>query len=63
MAKQSESSIIEVDTIKETTQKLIECMNEVQQIHLQGEANRKAIEDQLKQCSETLWQNIQKSTW
>lgn len=63
MAKQSESSIIEVETIKETTQKLIECMNEVQQIHKQGEANRKAIEEQLKQCSETLWQNIQKSTW
>ena len=63
MAKQSESSIIEVDTIKETTQKLIECMTEVQQIHLQGESNRKAIEEQLKQCSETLWQNIQRSTW
>lgn len=63
MAKQSESSIIEVDTIKETTQQLVQCMNEVQQIHLQGEANRKAIEEQLRQCSETLWQNIQKSTW
>lgn len=63
MARQSESSIIEIETIQDTTQKLVECMNEVQQIRIEGERSRKNIEEQLKQCSEALWKNIQNSTW
>lgn len=47
VAKENERSIIDIETLRTTTQQLIETIREVKEIHEQGAIQRKAAEDEL----------------
>lgn len=47
VAKENERSIIDIETLRTTTQQLIETIREVKEIHEQGAIKRKAAEDEL----------------
>lgn len=47
VAKESERSVVDVETLRETTVKLIDTLNEIQNIHKEASNNRKMIESDL----------------
>ena len=47
MAKESERGIVDIETLKETNQKLIETIDEVMNIQKDGREKRKAAEVEL----------------
>lgn len=46
-AQENERSVVDIETLRETTQKLIETLIEVQSIHVEAERNRKAAEQEI----------------
>ena len=47
VAEENERGIVDIDTLKETTQQLIETIREVKRIHDEGSAKRKAAEEEI----------------
>lgn len=58
VAKANEQQVISLDTLRDTTAKLIETVTEVKRIHDEGNKNRQAIESSLKEYSEQLMNAI-----
>lgn len=54
VARASEESVIKLDTLKDTTQELIETINEVKNIHDKGAAERKEYESHLRDFARQL---------
>ena len=54
VARASEDSVIKLDTLKDTTQELIETINEVKNIHDKGAAERKEYESHLRDFARQL---------
>ncbi len=48
VARENERSVVDIETLKDTTQKLIETVKEVKQIHEEGTTRRKAAEEEIK---------------
>ena len=54
VARASEEAVIKLDTLKDTTQELIETINEVKNIHDKGAAERKEYESHLRDFARQL---------
>ena len=61
VARANEQTIVSVETLRETTSSLINTLNEVKQIQLQGAQNRLALDGELKNLEQTLKNQMQKS--
>ena len=57
-AKEAERSIVSIDTLKDTNQKLIETLDEVMQIQTEGRNQRKAAEAELGRIEGELKQKL-----
>ena len=53
-AKESERSIVDIETLKETNKQLLETMDEVQKIHQEGAITRRKAEEELDQIDKDL---------
>lgn len=58
VAKANEESVVSADTLRKTTQTLIDTMNEYKRIHDEGEQKRNEINETLKELSEKLSSEI-----
>jgi len=58
VAKENEKTVVSIDTLKRTTQSLIETLNEVKQIHDQGTQNRKLLNTELQTLETELRKNV-----
>ena len=58
VAKANEESVVSADTLRKTTQTLIDTMNEYKRIHDEGERKRNEINETLKELSEKLSNEI-----
>ena len=54
VATANEESIVTIDTLKETTQTLIETIKEVRNIHEKGAQNRKELEHHLTEFGKSI---------
>lgn len=62
VAKANEESVVSIDTLKKTTQTLIDTMNEYKRIHDDGNKNRAEINESLKELSEQLAREVEKNS-
>jgi uncharacterized protein YaaN involved in tellurite resistance len=58
VARENEKTVVSIDTLKRTTQSLIETLNEVKQIHEQGTENRKQLNTELQTLETELKKNV-----
>lgn len=58
VAKENENTIVSLDTLKSTTQSLIETLNEVKQIHQKGTETRRELDSGLQQLETELRKNV-----
>lgn len=58
VAKENENTIVSLDTLKTTTQSLIETLNEVKQIHQKGAETRRELDSGLQQLESELRKNV-----
>ena len=58
VARENERSIVDIETLRTTTQNLIETIREVKQIHEEGAAKRKAAEEELVKIETELNTNM-----
>ncbi|MES2809951.1 MAG: toxic anion resistance protein [Bacteroidota bacterium] len=58
VARENEKTVVSIDTLKRTTQSLIETLNEVKQIHDQGTENRKQLNTELQTLETELKKNV-----
>lgn len=58
VARESENTVVSIDTLKRTTQSLIETLNEVKRIHEQGTENRKQLNTELQTLETELRKNV-----
>lgn len=58
VAKENEKTVVSIDTLKRTTQSLIETLNEVKQIHEAGAQSRRVLDGELKTLEEELKKNV-----
>ncbi|MBS7564977.1 toxic anion resistance protein [Mucilaginibacter sp. Bleaf8] len=58
VARENEKTVVSIDTLKRTTQSLIETLNEVKQIHEQGTQNRKVLNTELQNLETELKKNV-----
>lgn len=58
VARENENTIVSLDTLKMTTQSLIETLNEVKQIHEKGTQTRRELDSGLQQLETELKKNI-----
>lgn len=61
VARESERSVVDVETLRETTSKLIETLNEIKSIHLEASNNRKMTENELFKIEKQLETTMQKA--
>lgn len=54
VAKENERSVVDIDTLKHTTEQLIQTVREVKQIHEEGAANRKRAEEEILKIEKEL---------
>lgn len=59
VAKENERSVIDTETLKETTQKLIDTIKEVKQIHESGAAKRRETENEILRIEKELETSMQ----
>lgn len=59
VAKENERSVIDIETLKETTQKLIDTIKEVKQIHESGTAKRRETENEIIRIERELETSMQ----
>jgi len=58
VAKENEKTVVSIDTLKRTTQSLIETLNEVKRIHEEGAQSRRALDGDLKNLEAELKKNV-----
>ncbi|WP_316839608.1 toxic anion resistance protein [Pedobacter gandavensis] len=58
VAKENEKTVVSLDTLKMTTQSLIETLNEVKKIHEEGEKSRRVLDGELKTLETELKKNV-----
>jgi uncharacterized protein YaaN involved in tellurite resistance len=58
VARENEKTVVSLDTLKKTTQSLIETLNEVKQIHEQGTQNRRVLNGELQKLETELRKNV-----
>jgi uncharacterized protein YaaN involved in tellurite resistance len=58
VAKENERTVVSIDTLKNTTQTLIETLTEVKRIHDEGTANRKVLNSELQNLETELRKNV-----
>ena len=58
VARENENTIVSLDTLKSTTQSLIETLNEVKQIHQKGTETRRELDSGLQQLETELRKNV-----
>jgi uncharacterized protein YaaN involved in tellurite resistance len=58
VAKENEKTVVSLDTLKQTTQSLIETLNEVKRIHDEGAQNRKVLNGELQNLETELRKNV-----
>ncbi len=58
MARENEKTVVSLDTLKKTTQSLIETLNEVKRIHEEGTQNRKVLSTELQNLETELKKNV-----
>lgn len=58
VARENEKTVVSIDTLKRTTQSLIETLNEVKRIHDEGTQNRKALNTELQNLETELRKNV-----
>lgn len=58
VAKENEKTVVSIDTLKRTTQSLIETLHEVKRIHDQGAENRKVLNGELQNLETELKENV-----
>ncbi|WP_233268789.1 toxic anion resistance protein [Mucilaginibacter lacusdianchii] len=58
VARENEKTVVSIDTLKRTTQSLIETLNEVKQIHEQGAQNRKTLNTELQNLETELKKTV-----
>lgn len=58
VARENEKTVVSLDTLKTTTQSLIETLNEVKKIHDEGAENRKVLNTELKNLETELRKNV-----
>jgi len=58
VAKENEKTVVSIDTLKRTTQSLIETLNEVKRIHEEGAQNRKVLNTELQTLETELKKNV-----
>lgn len=54
VARETERGVVEIETLRETTSKLIETINEVKKIHEEGAMKRKQAEEEILKIESTL---------
>ncbi|MEN9918579.1 MAG: hypothetical protein RL662_1015 [Bacteroidota bacterium] len=59
VAKENESTVISLDTLKKTTQSLISTLDEVKRIHEEGMRNRQVLDKELHTLETELRKNVQ----
>jgi uncharacterized protein YaaN involved in tellurite resistance len=58
VARENEKTVVSIDTLKRTTQSLIETLNEVKRIHEEGTKNRQALNTELQSLETELKKNV-----
>lgn len=58
VAQANEKAVVSTETLKETTTKLIDTLNEVKRIHQEGAANRKKLDQDLQQLETQLKDSV-----
>lgn len=58
VARENEKTVVSLDTLKRTTQSLIETLNEVKRIHDEGTQNRKTLNQELQNLESELKKNV-----
>jgi uncharacterized protein YaaN involved in tellurite resistance len=58
VARENEKTVVSIDTLKKTTQSLIETLNEVKKIHEEGNQNRVALNSELQNLETELKKNV-----
>lgn len=58
VAREGEKTVVSIDTLKKTTQSLIETLNEVKRIHEEGAQNRKNLNSELQNLETELKKNV-----
>jgi uncharacterized protein YaaN involved in tellurite resistance len=58
VARENEKTVVSLDTLKRTTQSLIETLNEVKKIHEDGAKSRRVLDGELKTLEEELKKNV-----
>jgi len=58
VARENEKTVVSIDTLKRTTQSLIETLNEVKRIHDEGAQNRKTLNGELQNLETELKKNV-----
>jgi uncharacterized protein YaaN involved in tellurite resistance len=58
VARENEKTVVSIDTLKRTTQSLIETLTEVKRIHDEGNQNRKVLNGELQSLEAELKKNV-----
>lgn len=58
VAKENEKTVVSIETLKRTTQSLIETLHEVKRIHEQGTESRKVLDGELQNLESELKKNV-----
>jgi uncharacterized protein YaaN involved in tellurite resistance len=58
VARENEKTVVSIDTLKRTTQSLIETLTEVKRIHEEGNQNRKVLNGELQSLEAELKKNV-----
>ncbi|POY36978.1 toxic anion resistance protein [Solitalea longa] len=58
VAKENEKTVVSLETLKQTTNSLIETLNEVKRIHEEGNQNRKVLNTELQNLETELKKNV-----
>ena len=58
VARENENTVVSLETLKKTTQSLIETLNEVKKIHEQGAQNREVLNTELQNLETELKKNV-----
>lgn len=62
VARENEKTVVSLDTLKKTTQSLIETLNEVKRIHEEGTQNRKTLNTELQNLESELKKNVTRTS-
>lgn len=61
VARENEKTVVSIDTLKKTTQSLIDTLNEVKKIHEEGAQNRQTLNTELKTLESELKKHVTRS--